>query len=370
MKNHSLPVAALLACTALGAAAQGSSVTLYGTIDQYANYMRSSSGARVKSLEDGAYLRSRLGLRGVEVLGSGLVAKFQLEGGFSADTGAQADATRFFDRQAWVGIGSPWGEVRVGRQNGPIFYRGNYVDYTTRTLGSMVNVFGVPSRYDNAVSYYAPRFAGISADVQVAIPEAPSGNRAVVLQGGIDWSNDVFRAGYMGLRGRPQARAAIERDVVYDQVFGNWMYGKGTVYLTYVRSNNNTASAASNNGAAILGNVGGFNAGTDPNLRNFYGIWQVSADYRITDLLRVGALVGKIDDKSGRDRGATGGSIATYYDLSKRTMLLAMAETIHNDSNGGWRPAGSAGLKTTFTAPGDVNGRRIDGLHLGILHRF
>ena len=211
---------------------------------------------------------------------------------------------------------------------------------------------------------------GVQFDAHLSLPELASGNHAAVYQFGIDWKNDSFAVGYAGLRGRPVANAAINRDVVYDNVFANWMFGKGTVYLTYVRSNNNTSNATSNNAATILSNVGGFNAGTSADLNNFYGIYQISADYRVADLVRVGALWGKIDDKSGRGRGATGGSMGLYYDLSKRTTLMAMVDTLRNDTNGGWRPAGSAGLKTTFTAPTDINGRTINGLQMGIIHRF
>ena len=147
-------MAAGLATACLGAEAQtakpGFGVTLYGNIDQYLNYMHSSSGAKVKSLEDGEWLRSRIGFRGIEDLGDGFYAKFQLEGGFSTDTGGQADNTRFFDRQTWVGLGTTTlGEVRFGRQNGPIQSHGGFIDYTARNLGSIINAFGVPSRYDN-----------------------------------------------------------------------------------------------------------------------------------------------------------------------------------------------------------------------------
>jgi predicted porin len=362
--------AALLACAALSASAQSSSVTAYGVIDQYLNYMKSSSGAKLKSLEDGAYLRSRLGFRGVEDLGGGLVAKFQMEGGFSTDNGTQADATRFFDRQTWIGLGSAFGEVRIGRQNGPVQARGGSIDYTARDLGSIINNFGVPSRYDNDFSYISPRASGVQFEGHLALPETALGNKAKVLQGSLDYVNDFMRIGYMGIRGKPQSGATVDKDVVYDNVYADWMYGRGTVYLAYVHSNNSTSTAVSNNAGTILSNVGGFNAGTDANLNNFYNIVQVSADYKITDTLRVGALWGKIDDKSGRDRGASGGSVGAYYDLSKRTMLLALYETMKNASNGGWRPSGSAGLKTTFTAPGDINGRTIDGMQLGIVHKF
>lgn len=362
---------ATLATVSAGAAAQ-SSVTMYGSIDQYLNHMRSSSGQRITSLEDGAWLRSRFGLRGVEDLGSGLSAKFQLEGGFSADNGSQADASRFFDRQTWVGLASPYGELRFGRQNGPIQTRGGVIDFTARTLGSVINNFGVPSRYDNDLAYISPKLAGFQVELHAALPEDANGNgnRPIVYQGALDYAFSDFKVGYIGLRGRPPADAEVRKDVVYDNVYANWLYGRGTVYLAFVRSNNNTANDISNNAGTILGNVGGTNAGTNPDLRNFYHLWQVSADFKATPQLRLGALIGKIDDRSGRDRGATGGAVGAYYDLSKRTMLLAFWDILRNDDEGGWRPAGSAGLKTNFNQPDDINGETLRGIHLGIVHRF
>jgi predicted porin len=370
-KMKTIAAAALLAATTLGASAQtAAGITLYGSIDQYVNYMHSSSGTTVKSLEDGALLRSRWGLRGVEDLGDGLQAKFQLEGGFSTDTGTQADANRYFDRQTWAGIAGKYGEVRFGRQNGPIQARGGYIDFTERTLGSVINNFGVPSRYDNDFAYISPRISGAQAEVHYAIPETTLGNKAAVMQGAVDWTDGTWRAGYMGIRAKPQTGAAVDKDMVYDNLFGNYKYSNGTVYVAYVHSNNNTSNATSNNAASIVSNVGGFNAGTSADLANFYDIWQVSADYYVTPLLRVGALWGKIDDKSGRGRGGSGGVVGAYYSLSKRTTLLALVDTMRNDSNGGWRPAGSAGLKTTFTAPTDINGKTINGLQFGIVHKF
>lgn len=353
------------------AQAQQSNVTLYGVIDQYVNYMRSSSGATVRSLEDGAWLRSRVGVKGSEELGGGLAVKFQLEHAFSADTGAQSDATRFWDRQAWVGLASKdYGELRLGRQNTAILTRGGYVDFTARTLGSTINNFGVASRYDNDISYQSPRLAGLQVEAHVALPELASGNRALVYQWALDYASDSYRLGYMGVRGRPAAGATVDRDVVYDTWYANWLYGQGTVYLAYVHTNNSTATAVANNAGAILGNVGGYNAGSNADLRNFYDILQLSADWRVTQNLRVGALWGRIHDKSGRGRDASGGAVGAYYDLSRRTMLVALLDTQRNGTNGGWRPVGSAGLKTNFSTPTDINGQAINGLQLGIVHRF
>ena len=80
----------LFACPIL-ASAQG--VTLYGNFDEYIGYVRSSSGAHITGLNDGAILRSRLGVRGSEDLGDGLKLKYNLEMGFAADSGAAADSS-------------------------------------------------------------------------------------------------------------------------------------------------------------------------------------------------------------------------------------------------------------------------------------
>ena len=57
-----MAVVALLAlAAAAGVQAQSSSVSIYGSIDQYFNHMSSSSGAHINALQDGKDLRSRLG---------------------------------------------------------------------------------------------------------------------------------------------------------------------------------------------------------------------------------------------------------------------------------------------------------------------
>ncbi len=363
-------LAAGLASGTLAANAQ-SQVTVFGLIDQYVNVMRSSSGTKVKALEDGGGIfNSRFGVRGTEDLGGGYSAKFWLESGLSADNGTQSDSTRFWNRQSWVGLAAPYGELRLGRQITPIYARGCYIDYGCRGSGSMVNSFGLPVRFDNAISALFPRTYGVKVEALVAAPESPLGNRPIVYAVGADWTNDTFVFGYAGARARTPSNALIKKDMVYDNLFANWMYGKGTVYLVYVRSNNNTASGGINNAGTIVGNSGGINAGTNPDLRNFYKIYQVSADYRVLDNLRVGAAWGTIKDQSGRQRGATDGSIGAYYDLSKRTTLFTSVETLHNEKNGGWRPAASGAIKTTFTAASDVNGQKIDRVLAGISHRF
>ncbi|HZT63514.1 MAG TPA: porin, partial [Burkholderiales bacterium] len=169
----------------------GANVQLYGDIDYYLSYMTSSSGSKLIALQDGAYLRTRLGVKGSKELATGYSATFNLEQGLNETNGTQADATRLFDRQLWAGVATPVGEFRFGRQNTAIFYRGGYIDFTARTLGSVVNTFGTPSRYDSDIAWISPRWAGFLAEahysIQGSVPEHSTSQG--VSQGALDYEN-------------------------------------------------------------------------------------------------------------------------------------------------------------------------------------
>jgi predicted porin len=365
-----------VAQTPLTYSAGGANFTLYGNVDYYLNYQSSSSGNSIVSLQDGAYLRTRIGVRGDKNVGDGYTAKFTAEQGLNDQTGGQADTTRLFDRQFWAGLATPVGEFRAGRQNTIIFYKGGFIDNTTRTLGSVINAFGVPSRYDSDIAYIAPRLAGFQFEAHYSIAGSAvekTSNQAVY-QLGLDWEGGPFRLGYAGIVGEPPANAVVPEKVKYDNVYGNWNYGKGKIYLAYVRSNNNSTTAGTggtlNNGGSPLGNTGALVTGTDAGALTYYKIYQVSADYQITPKLRLGGLYGQIKAETGTDRDADGWSVAGYYDIWKDTLMYLVVDALSNDANAGFRPSGSAGLTKTFTAPGDVNGQTIRGVHVGFVYRF
>src|SRR5262249_34510695 len=91
----------------------GATMTVYGDVDYYLSYMKSSSGSSLIALQDGAYLRTRLGFKGEKDLGNGYAAKFTAEQGLNETNGAQADTTRLFDRQLSAGIATPAGAVHL-----------------------------------------------------------------------------------------------------------------------------------------------------------------------------------------------------------------------------------------------------------------
>ncbi|CAB5686999.1 Outer membrane porin protein BP0840 precursor [Delftia tsuruhatensis] len=112
----SVPIAAPLAAQAQ------TSLTLYGIADAGLRYGQGLSAANAPAatsstgLASGVNTTSRFGLRGREDLGGGLYALFNVETGLNLDTGTTANAGKFFDRAAIVGLGGTWGQVTAGRQ--------------------------------------------------------------------------------------------------------------------------------------------------------------------------------------------------------------------------------------------------------------
>lgn len=133
-----------------------SSVTIFGIVDAAVShysvksgYYRTSPFAPMVVLEDqrrsqtalstGANLPSRLGFRGTEDLGGGLVASFWLESPIGNDDGSLGLAT--FARRSTVSLSGPFGEVRLGRDYTPTFWTDTLYDPLNNT-GVGGNVIG------------------------------------------------------------------------------------------------------------------------------------------------------------------------------------------------------------------------------------
>lgn len=128
MKKSQLAVAV---CTAWACTAHAqSSITLYGQADADLTYVNNAQtaatsksgrpvgGSAVSLLDDGAsgLSSSRWGLKGVEDLGGGLKAIFNLENGFNINNGTFQNGGALFGRLAYLGIVSDYGSLKLGRQ--------------------------------------------------------------------------------------------------------------------------------------------------------------------------------------------------------------------------------------------------------------
>lgn len=211
MHLNKIWTAALL--LSLGAAgAQAQSVNLYGIVD-----------LGVAKFSRGAYQvtnnkSSRLGFRGQEDLGGGLRASFQLETEILADTGA-ADST-YWGRQAWVGLGGEWGQVRLGRTKNPTDDIADEIDpFTTdgivgdqTKLAWRAGVIG--SRLSNGVVYNTPKIRGFRVHTHLVLDELTTGGKKgyglVATYEGTDFGAVLgYQRPAVTTAGRPQATVTV-----------------------------------------------------------------------------------------------------------------------------------------------------------------
>ncbi|WP_321916104.1 MULTISPECIES: porin [unclassified Paraburkholderia] len=184
-----------------GAVQAQSSVTLYGTVDAGVLWQTSSAASYstlaknqggVVRYKDGGIYTSLWGMRGVEDLGGGYQATFQLQGSFDSGTGkfgigdTSAPTTSIFNMAANLGISGGFGSVKIGRQYAPMIlaladtdaqhaqYFGSILtallglNSATGWVGASSNG-SIGSVYEsNAIVYASPTFAGFKATLEYA----------------------------------------------------------------------------------------------------------------------------------------------------------------------------------------------------------
>jgi len=177
-----------LAVVASAASAQSSSVTLGGSIDLSARYVKNEGRDRRISLAQDGITPSELFLVGTEDLGGGLKAGFNLRSGVNADTGTSTANSQFWNRRATVSLMSNFGEIRLGRDYAPTFWNQTTFDvFGTNGVASSRNIpqfdvgLGRAVRVDNAVEYFLPpNLGGVYGQVTVAASEgAPASPTSV-----------------------------------------------------------------------------------------------------------------------------------------------------------------------------------------------
>ena len=191
MKKSLLALAVLTAVT--GAASAQSSVTLYGKVDLGMVLDSGNAGGKSIRLASGVTGGSRLGFKGVEDLGGGMKASFQLETGYCADSTAGAPnfctgGNNFMGRQAHGDLTGAFGAISAGRQYSLGFNNLATIDpFGAGYAGQANNQDGAASanylvdpsgvRLNNSVTYSTPNVAGFTGSAEVAFGET-TGNWA------------------------------------------------------------------------------------------------------------------------------------------------------------------------------------------------
>jgi predicted porin len=176
MKKSLLALAVLTAVT--GAASAQSSVTIYGKVDLGLTLDSGSASGKSVRLDSGVTGGSRIGFKGVEDLGGGMKAAFQLETGYCADSAAGAPnfctgSNQFMGRQAHGDLTGAFGALSAGRQYSLGFNNLSTIDPFGTGFAGQVNNIVDPSgiRLNNSVTYSTPSMGGVTASAEIAFGE-------------------------------------------------------------------------------------------------------------------------------------------------------------------------------------------------------
>jgi predicted porin len=361
MNKNIFAAAALAACA--GAASAQSGVTIYGTVD--AGLVHEGGGAfgTVNKVTSGVGTYSRLGFRGKEDLGGGLAGIFTLESGFRVDTGEQAEAGSLFNRQAFVGLQSPFGTLTLGRQNTP--YHNLLVQvadpFGTGFAGTSRNLFpdwGTNVRASNVIMYTAPETMGFTGDVMYSPGEQVGSNTAGRQTGasvGYAWGPLNVRFAYNNKDSNIAAAPgvpAVTRGVGTNKLLAaNWDFQVVKAYVAYGVDQGFNSSP--------LGNINNpFGLAVAPTPSTDSNEWLVG----LTAQLGTGSLMASFmhkNDKTAFNQDARAWGVGYLYPLSKRTHLYTAYGHITNKNGAGYTVANN-------TEAGSGN----RAFNLGVRHSF
>jgi predicted porin len=365
---------ALLAASLLtfGVAAQAqSSVTLYGRLDAGLEYMSGvptgpATGAATGSshrfrAESGDWGTSLWGMKGVEDLGGGNKAVFQLEGSFNTMTGQGPGNNGLFNRWATVGVANDqFGTFLLGRE---LFISNGVWDFdpfgqSNWSSASLVRGRNWPQSSNN-LSYQSPKIAGFDFYGQYALSNATNWNgNGTTAQGREAGAQVTYTSSLFQVRG------------LYDEI-RNPANGQFTDPFTasreYTAMFNVFLGQFKIQGAyqAIRTSGGAATAGQAPtSLDHEWGgvTWQATP---------AAALIAAVYHVNA-NKGAGNANIFTIggsYNLSKRTLLDIQIATARNSNNANFGlNANNEGNSVATDNP--LVGHTQSGVYAGIQHSF
>lgn len=331
---------ALLA--AAGAASAQASVTIYGKVDLGLVLDSGAAAGKSVRISSGVTGGSRLGFKGVDDLGGGYKASFQLETGYCADSAAGGPnfctgSNSFMGRQAHGDLTGAFGALSAGRQ-----YSLGYLNLTTidpfgtgyaAQVNNIVDAAGV--RLNNSVHYTTPVVAGFTASGELALGETTGNWKANrVIGGAVNYASGPAYAGfsYYDLA-NPDGVGSARKDYLLG---GTYDFGVVKAHALVQKSDGDPTGAIKLDTLDLMAGV--------------------------TVPVAGGALMASFirhDDRSALDRDANQWGAAYNYPLSARTSLYVAFARIVND-NGANFHVGNA----TETGTGNK------AFNLGCVHNF
>jgi predicted porin len=370
----------LLALALMGAfstATMAQSVTVYGDVDAAVRSVTNAdtTGGRQVSLGNGVFENSLIGFKGVEDLGGGSSAVFDLEAGFDpsngtqSNDGAQSNQGQIFGNQAWVGLrDKSLGEIDAGRQYGLAYQTlGHYsplgrgvatAQGNAPELAWQTGLYGI--RFDNSLEY-TNNFGPLKTQLQYST----GGVAGATSVGATDAIAVVYDQGPFSVGGVfQQSKDVNSNDLTVWGLGGSYAAGPATLFLSYFDAKRDPGFGASANlsggplaNTNLIGN-------SNTVLQRDDDVWSTGLVFQASPALAY--TVGYMHDAVTNDSDlGNSGSVSTYYavadyNLSKRTDVYAEidhtslggGEIASNDvlsvPGGGSRTGLAAGLRVKF----------------------
>ncbi|WP_250518709.1 porin [Caballeronia sp. ATUFL_M1_KS5A] len=355
-----------------GTAHAQSSVTLYGVLSTTLEFVSNAKGNHLYALSNGGMMPPRWGLRGVEDLGGGTQAIFTLESGFNITNGAMLGG--MFGRQAYVGLSNrSLGTVTLGRQ---------YEEMTnTMWFATSANVFAgygahigdndnmfFTNRFNNAVRYASPNFAGFSLAGSFAFSNSTEFSNNDGYSGSVTYARGPLKvaAAFTQFNRRSNANPSNLTSGAVDST--GW--GFSSPFVT-------SPGGAGTNQQRIMGVGGTYDFGWFNVLGNYTNVlfnYSDSTGLRLQNLegaayryitpaweMGVAYVYTHGDYSIGRSTHYNQIDIASHYFLSKRTDLFLIG--IYQRASG---PNAFAQIYTTSPS----SGKNQTLVEAGIMHKF
>lgn len=260
---------------------------------------------------NGNIATSVYGLRGAVDLGNGLTVHGHLEGDFDTSTGNHHPAG-MFRRAANVGVSGAFGRVDLGTKMNPFiaFHSSSYAMGGNSVSTSIASGMGYANFFtQRSVTYTAPKYAGLSAQVQYGFEDPTTGQTPFnyahesIVAGNVNYEIAGFSIGAAAMDVKGAAGTADRT---------TWMIGAGykldalTLKAAWIDNDDVAAGGASDNNTA----------------------WQVGASYALTPQLAVGG------NYLQHDSGSSLANLQARYALAKNMVIYGLVNHVDNDDNG------------------------------------
>jgi general bacterial porin, GBP family len=388
-----LLAAGLVGFFAASAAHAQSSVTLYGSLDAGLVYLNNVAGGGHAWVQSSSALSpTYFGLRGVEDLGGGLKAIFDLESGFNLNNGALANSGTIFSRQAFVGLQSDqYGMLTLGRQYdlvadylGPVSASGQNAG--VQLAGHPFNNDNVAALYSlaNTIKYTSANFSGFQLGGMYGFSNSTdfANNRSYSF--GASYNNGPLSVGaaYLQINTNPNVAFntsgtlnAASADILAETqrtygIGGTYAFGPAKVGFLFTRS-----QFFNLDGIAAAGISPSITTGQGLNINNY----ELNGTYSLTPAF---AVLGSYTFSDGKAGGGavTGGNqfpkwhtalLGGDYAFSRRTDVYLAAVYQHASGSLGLNPDGTSApnVAAISTLPPSSTQNQVAAA-IGLRHRF